>query len=440
METTKNYESVVTNYGIVKLRKDGKSGNILMDYNYYNIEGKKKRRKKSLGIEYNDYNISDAKEWLLTLVMDKEGNFIVRKEIKSKNLLVSDFMKEVKEFFMAEKNRSQTNKTYVSMLENHFVPVFSNHYVHEITTSDLNALFLNIKNKSKYDQAGVELNVKTLRNIKTPISKFFQIAIDAKIITINPMININKSYFKNKKQILTKGKGYDLNTKKELIDNDENHVDPFTEDEIIKLLAAAKGKFRNFIGILFFTGMRPSELICLKWENIDIEGRFLIIEEARTGNETEEETAAGLTKTRSSKRSIDLSEKALHFIKEQYKYSGETEGELFKTQYGEPYKNHDTFTANDWGKLFDKVRKDKAKNHIPNNLNIRHRRLYQLRHSFASINLSGNKLPLLYVSKILGHRDPETTLRKYSKWVDLNKDSSFNMLDKATEAFDSLIA
>jgi integrase len=41
---------------------------------------------------------------------------------------------------------------------------------------------------------------------------------------------------------------------------------------------------------------------------------------------------------------------------------------------------------------------------------------YDLRHTFASLLLSCN-VPLLYVSKQLGHAKPTTTLDHYAKWL-----------------------
>lgn len=323
--------------------------------------------------------------------------------------------------------RERSKKNYINILNNYLVPFFGDYYLNEITIHELEEMFKSIKATGK--------DVKTLKNIKVPINNFFEIAFKKDIIKYNPINNIDKKIFENKKQLSLKGKGYDIETKKQLIENEDENIDPFTEKEVKLILNTAKGKFRNFIGIMFFTGMRPSELICLKWENISIDKKFLIIEEARTGYETEIEIEQGLNKTRAAKRTIDLSEQAIHFIKEQKNYSNNKEGELFETQYGKPYKNADSFAANDWKKLFDKPRDEVANNHKKNNLNIRYRRLYQLRHSFASINLSEDRLPLLYLSKMLGHSSPDITLRKYSKWIKEGEEYKIKMLNNANKSF-----
>jgi integrase len=42
-------------------------------------------------------------------------------------------------------------------------------------------------------------------------------------------------------------------------------------------------------------------------------------------------------------------------------------------------------------------------------------RLYDLRHTYASLLLAG-RTPITYVSAQLGHANPTTTLRYYAKW------------------------
>jgi integrase len=43
-------------------------------------------------------------------------------------------------------------------------------------------------------------------------------------------------------------------------------------------------------------------------------------------------------------------------------------------------------------------------------------RLYDLRHTFASLLLAANA-PITYVSAQLGHANPATTLRYYARWI-----------------------
>ena len=55
-------------------------------------------------------------------------------------------------------------------------------------------------------------------------------------------------------------------------------------------------------------------------------------------------------------------------------------------------------------------------------------RLYDLRHSFASLLLAQNA-PITYVSAQLGHTDATTTLRWYARWLPRTDRRAVDMLD-----------
>ena len=57
---------------------------------------------------------------------------------------------------------------------------------------------------------------------------------------------------------------------------------------------------------------------------------------------------------------------------------------------------------------------------------------YDLRLTFASLLLSCN-VPLLYVSKQLGHAKPTTTLDHYAKWLPSGEQRFVNVLDTRLE-------
>ncbi len=55
-------------------------------------------------------------------------------------------------------------------------------------------------------------------------------------------------------------------------------------------------------------------------------------------------------------------------------------------------------------------------------------RLYDLRHTFASLLLAQNA-PITYVSAQLGHTDATTTLRWYARWLPRTDRRAMDMLD-----------
>ena len=50
-------------------------------------------------------------------------------------------------------------------------------------------------------------------------------------------------------------------------------MNPFTEKELQKIIRNTNGYMMNFIQFMVATGMRPGEIIALKWTDIDFEGK-----------------------------------------------------------------------------------------------------------------------------------------------------------------------
>jgi integrase len=76
-------------------------------------------------------------------------------------------------------------------------------------------------------------------------------------------------------QILRLAKRRGLANDKFLIDarpfkNEENEdeVNPFTEDEVESLLKASEGWERSLLSVSFFTGMRRGEVLGLRWSGV----------------------------------------------------------------------------------------------------------------------------------------------------------------------------
>lgn len=95
---------------------------------------------------------------------------------------------------------------------------------------------------------------------------------------------------------------------------------------------------------------------------------------------------------------------------------------MFVNQYGRAYNSFQTISNFHFKKLLEKCKIDG-------------KRLYDLRHSFASINLSKNRLPLLLVSKIMGHADPAVTLKEYTEYIADSEDETLDMINEAFKGF-----
>ena len=420
----------MNNISNITIFKDNKSNIIYLSYYIFDEEKQANvRKKKSTKLEYNAKNLKYVEEKVIPslLVAKEKGKGILahnRVNVEKVDVFVEELMKELEKD--QDSRRVYTTKDYKRSLELYFLKYFKDYNIRDITADKLQNFFLDLNN----------LSGKRKANLRVPINMLFKKAIRMGIITDNPLLGVDNALFRDKKTKDTHN--LSLDQKKALIE-EQKVIDPFNEAEVKLILQTAEGKARNFFAILFFTGMRPSELIYLDWKNVDLENKFLIVEGAITGKQTKDEETK--TKTYSSHRTVYLSDVAISYFQDQAKETLEFNSKVFLNQYNQPYTSHAIFRDNYWRKLFDQGRKqvengiERKTERAKYGLNIRYRELYNLRHSFASINLSLNRLPLLLISKQLGHSNAEVTLKKYSAYIVENESITIDLLNKATETF-----
>ena len=131
----------------------------------------------------------------------------------------------------------------------------------------------------------------------------------------------------------------------------------------------------NAIFLALYTGCRIGEILTLKWENVHLKDHYMHLPDTKTG-----EGARPL-----NKRAIDLLTS-------------------MKRQEGNPY----VFYGKIPGQPVVEVKR--AWQTILKRAGIKDFRIHDLRHSFASFALKKG-VPLVHVSKLLGHRNIATTMR-----------------------------
>ena len=244
--------------------------------------------------------------------------------------------------------------------------------VRSVCSDDIEKFYSNIiaRNYSKN-------MAKSLINM---LNSVFNMALCDGVIAKNPV-------FRKKMSILTSTK----------------EAKPFNLDEIKTIIHNAgnvKQWFKYACAISFFTGLRSGELLALKWEHIDLQKRILSVECNMS--------RFGITspKTLSSKREVEILEPLYTLLQEFKNLCKGKDGFLFVDANGKPFVS----TSGEWTKLWIETLKQ---SHLP------YRRFYNTRHSFASVMLSGGE-NIMWVSKILGHKNANITLNTYAKFIKQN--------------------
>ncbi|MBL3518944.1 site-specific integrase [Arcobacter lanthieri] len=301
----------------------------------------------------------------------KKDEFYQKFDVKTKGKTIIEFCEEV---LIEKEKRLQptTINTYYGLFSSRIIPFFDKKYPHEISPFMLKEWYSTFKDRS------------TLATCVTGILKpAFENAIIEGYIKTSPFIV----------SFPTLKSDYEMN--------------PFNLQEIKLLLNNANGWFKNFLGIAFFTGARTGEILALEWKDINFKENIISISKTQT---------AGIIKspkTKSSIREIDILSQCEPFLRNQRKITGLSES-LFLS-----YKNKKYYDSGSLSYEFKKLLKK---------CNFEYRSIYQTRHSFAS-NMLSNKEDIFWVSQMLGHKNPNITLEKYSKYIKSTREKKTTFLD-----------
>ncbi|MEW5833001.1 MAG: tyrosine-type recombinase/integrase [Campylobacterota bacterium] len=242
--------------------------------------------------------------------------------------------------------------------------LFRNIPIDKITPMDLRTWQTRLLNQG--------LSGSRVHNIRTVFRGIFKDAVADKIISENPF---------DKVEGVSKG---------------EPEINPFTMKEVKEIIANAEGFFKVMVTVAFFTGMRTGELIALEWGDINFIEKKISIRRARRSGITKK------PKTKNSIRQIDMLPVVEQALREQYKQTGLRGRDVFVSQRDEGFSNAGTLTQNYWHPLLKRCLLDS-------------RDFYNTRHTFATIMISNNE-DILWVSKMMGHKDSSITLQKYAKY------------------------
>lgn len=173
-------------------------------------------------------------------------------------------------------------------------------------------------------------------------------------------------------------------------------VDPFSLDEVRRIIDAVRPDFKDYFTLRFFTGMRTGEIHGLKWQYVDFERRLIMVRETVVDGED------SYTKNDASQRDIQMSQLVFDALKRQEQGTRALSRYVFCNREGAPldYKN---LTNRVWRPLL-------------RHLGLKVRRPYQCRHTAATLWLGAGENPE-WIARQLGHTTTEMLFRVYSRYV-----------------------
>ncbi len=253
---------------------------------------------------------------------------------------------------------------YRSAVEFHLKPTFGSLQLTDLTSSEVKAWI-----------GGLLISSKRISNVLTPLRGIFDDAFNDRLIDANPLTRVH-----------TKAKRPD-------------DPDPLDFEEQEALLAATREpEIRNLFQFAFWTGLRPSEYIALLWEDIDFRKGIIRVQRARVRKQIKE------PKTNSGYREVKILRQAAEALESQRSHTYLIGREIFlNPRLREPWSDACPIRKTAWLPALKRA-------------GIRARRLYETRHTYASVMLSAGEDPF-WVSRQMGHQSLQQTLKAYARWV-----------------------
>ncbi|TKR55366.1 site-specific integrase [Allopusillimonas ginsengisoli] len=177
-------------------------------------------------------------------------------------------------------------------------------------------------------------------------------------------------------------------------------VDPFSPEEQRAIIAKCPPPMANQVQFALWTGLRTSELVALRWNDIDFVRGVIIIDKAIT------HAAKGKvedTKTTSGRREVKLLSPARQALKAQQTHTLLANGAVFTHPTKGTQWTGDQEIRKYWVQLLRRA-------------GVRYRRPYQTRHTYASMMLSAGEHPM-WVAAQMGHSDWTMIARVYGRWM-----------------------
>lgn len=224
---------------------------------------------------------------------------------------------------------------------------------------------------------------KTLRNRLSLLRSALNAAITDKVIRLNPLAG-----FKVNEHIRVKSK----------LDNRNNHIDvaPFSPEEIEKIINAAhNGTEKAILSLWNETGVRPSEWIALKKQDVCLDTLQIDIYDAVVHGQTKG------PKTIAGRRTIPISQEVADLMEiEMERHDSDY---VFLNSQSNPW-NADSFRKHQWTEIMKKA-------------GVKYRYPYQLRHTFAT-RLISQGVNIWKISKLMGHSSPQQLFDHYGNYIE----------------------
>jgi integrase len=317
----------------------------------------------------------DAQTYLNGVLREKDLGVFIEPSAMTLNAYLDQWLETAAKPGVSKRTFSD----YEDLMRRYVRDVLGSRKLSQVSPLEVQALYMNMQEKG--------LSGRTIRYTHSVLSSAFKQAVKWQLMTQNPaaVVDLPRHVRKEMKAL--------------------------SPDEAGAFLgAAAQCRWNALFTLALMTGMRPEEYLGLQWKDIDMKSGMVVVQRTLCWHRRGGGWYYGEPKTARSRRSIPLPASAVVALKQHHRNQAEDKMKsrqtyadkdiVFATREGEPltiaylHRRH-----------FKKIL---TRAELPSTV-----RLYDLRHTCATLLLAANENPKI-VSERLGHATITLTLDTYS--------------------------
>ncbi|MDT5267960.1 MAG: integrase [Acidobacteriota bacterium] len=339
-------------------------------------------------------SLKDAKKRLTEKIGEKDAGKI----IKASRITLNEYLDKWLDSAVSNRVRPNSLHHYKMRMKFQVRPHLGHYRLEAITPMHVQNLI------TKLNQQGIAST--TIKKVHAILSSAFKQAVKWRVLQSNPAEGVEVA--------------------REAKDESKKHMRTLTPEQATKFLTSLSGdRYHALFLLAIMGGFRPEEYLGLRWHDINfVEGvvtvRTVLIWKASGGG-----WYFGEPKTRRSKRNVPLPQSVMDALLEHKRTQDE-----WKSKAGGGYNDHGLVFSTKSGLPIDQRnlrysfhRRMEAAG-LPSDI-----RLYDLRHSCASLLLAANVHPKV-VSERLGHSSINITLDVYSHVLPTMQEAASEKLEQ----------
>jgi len=313
----------------------------------------------------------EAKAALVALLHKVDSGLVLAPTKTTVRAFLTEWLKTIKRSI-----RWGTHESYTYLMEHYALPIIGERTVSSLRPIDVEAVYNAMADR--------KLSHRTIQYTHVVLRSAFQYAVERDYLVKNPVPRRPK---------------LPAPSHREMQVLEPEHVEAFWK-------VAEKHHLYPLLALALQTGLRPSEFLALKWEDVDLEAGSLRV--VRSLERKGKEWAFADVKRKKSRRTLRLADRVVEALRGHKARQAE-----IRLRNAEKWKAHDlVFTTIDG----DPLRSSNVRiafQGLLRKARLPHMRLYDLRHSAATLAFAAG-ISAKEVSEQLGHAGVSITLDTYT--------------------------